>query len=134
MSFRSFFGSTARAGFASSSLRQKRPYSIAPADHLLSHHWNRFVDIYLYHADSETIATSFLGIDNSRGMIGIRPDDEWWPTVSETSWEQGTNQTWPYFFVIVDANATITGGEEHQSTFVAVRESAFRFRCDSGML
>ncbi|ORY88503.1 hypothetical protein BCR35DRAFT_351010 [Leucosporidium creatinivorum] len=81
-----------------------------------------YVDIYLYHADSETIATSYLGIDNSRGMIGIRPDDDWWPT--ETSWEQGTNQTWPYFFVIVDANATITGGEEHQSTFQAVQTAA----------
>lgn len=53
-------------------------------------------------------------------MIGIRPDDAWWP--DETSWTEGQNQTWPYFFVIVEANDTITGGEEHQSTFVAVRE------------
>lgn len=81
-----------------------------------------FVDIYLYHADSETVATTYPGISNARGSIGIRPDDEWWPE-DQTTWTEGQNQTWPYYFIIVDANTTLTGGESRQAIFSAIRES-----------
>lgn len=104
----------------------------------------RKVDIYLFHSDSETVATSYLGIETARGTIGIQPEDPWWPF--QSYWDQGTNVTHPvglvpclcdipvcctdgalllllqYFFVIVDANATLTGGEQHQATFRAIRQ------------
>ncbi|KAK4046455.1 hypothetical protein OIV83_006047 [Microbotryomycetes sp. JL201] len=81
------------------------------------------VDIYLYRADSETVAEQWLGIENARGMIAIRPDDQWWPQ-NQTSWTQGQNLTFPFYFVIVDAGTTLSGGETHQSTFSAVQTAA----------
>ncbi|GAA5874745.1 hypothetical protein JCM1840_000421 [Sporobolomyces johnsonii] len=83
------------------------------------------VDIYLYNADTEDIATSWRGVENARGMIGIVPDDDWWPTESTDEWfNSRENRTIPYFFVIVDANATLTGGEVHQSTFTVIQTAA----------
>ncbi|CEQ41027.1 SPOSA6832_02711 [Sporobolomyces salmonicolor] len=83
------------------------------------------VDIYLYNADTEEIATSWLGVENARGMIGIAPDDGWWPTESTDEWfNSRENRTIPYFFVIVDANTTLTGGEAHQSTFTVIQTAA----------
>ncbi|KAM0790537.1 hypothetical protein ACM66B_003406 [Microbotryomycetes sp. NB124-2] len=81
------------------------------------------VDIYLYRADSETVAEQWLGTENARGMIAIRPDDQWWPQ-NQTSWTQGQNLTFPFYFVIVDAGTTLSGGETHQSTFSAVQTAA----------
>lgn len=60
------------------------------------------VDIYLFHADQEAIATSYLGVENARSMIGILPNDDWLPVMD--SWSEGVNRTWPYFFVIVPSN------------------------------
>ncbi|GAA5977022.1 hypothetical protein JCM21900_003337 [Sporobolomyces salmonicolor] len=83
------------------------------------------VDIYLYNADTEEIATSWRGVENARGMIGIAPDDGWWPTESTDEWfNSRENRTIPYFFVIVDANTTLTGGEAHQSTFTVIQTAA----------
>lgn len=108
-----------------------------PSTTLVQNIWSKFVfnsqfptfigvgkvDIYLYHADSETIATSYLGIESARGTIGILPGESWWPI--ETQWTVGSNRTFPYFFVIVDANSTLNGGEQHQATFSAIRKSQF---------
>lgn len=85
-----------------------------------------YVDIYLYHSDSETIATKYLNVENARGSIGILPDENWWPVENVEDWIGAGgvgrgNKTFPYFFVIVEANSTLTGGEQHQSTFIAVQ-------------
>ncbi|SCZ89963.1 BZ3500_MvSof-1268-A1-R1_Chr1-3g01693 [Microbotryum saponariae] len=81
------------------------------------------IDAYLYRADSETLATSYLGIETARGMFAIRPDDDWWP-VNQTSWVEGTNQTWRYYFVVVSNGTKLNGGETHQRTFRAVQTAA----------
>jgi hypothetical protein len=81
------------------------------------------VDIYLYNANTEEIATSWLGVQNARGMIGITPDDEWWPEETASEWfNSNENRTIPYYFIVVDGGSQLTGGETHQSTFTVIRE------------
>jgi hypothetical protein len=58
-------------------------------------------------------------IPNDRGMIGIYADDSWFPSI--TSWQDGRNLTYPYFFIITTAGAVITGGEQHQATFRVIQ-------------
>ncbi|GAA6006687.1 hypothetical protein JCM11491_003145 [Sporobolomyces phaffii] len=83
------------------------------------------VDIYLYNANTEAIATSWLGVQNARGMIGIVPDEEWWPTESANEWfNSDRNQTIPYYFIVVDGGSQLTGGETHQSTFTVIQTAA----------
>lgn len=55
-------------------------------------------------------------------MIGVLPQDDWFPT--ETSWNEGTNLTIPYFFVITTAGSQLTGAEQHQATFTVVQTAA----------
>ncbi|KAH9464885.1 hypothetical protein MJO28_001410 [Puccinia striiformis f. sp. tritici] len=80
---------------------------------------SRLVDIYLYNANSESPVANWTQIPNDRGMIGIYADDSWFPPV--TSWQDGRNLTYPYFFIITTAGATLTGGEQHQATFRVVQ-------------
>ena len=88
------------------------------------------VDIYLYNANTEDIATSWRGVQNARGMIGIVPDEEWWPEQSASEWfNRESNVTIPYFFVIVDGGDELTGGETHQSTFTVIRKHLFLDLC-----
>ncbi|GAA5969168.1 hypothetical protein JCM3765_005744 [Sporobolomyces pararoseus] len=81
------------------------------------------VDIYLYNANTEEVATSWMGVQNARGMIGITPDEEWWPQESANEWfnNENRNQSIPYYFVIVDGGSQLTGGETHQSTFTVIQ-------------
>lgn len=62
---------------------------------------------------------NWRNIPNDRGMIGIYADDSWFPPV--TSWQDGRNLTYPYFFIITTAGAALTGGEQHQATFHVVQ-------------
>lgn len=83
------------------------------------------VDIYLYNADTQDIATSWKNEQNAQGMIGIVPDDPWWPgpqAAEEWFGENASNRTTPYFFVVVPAGSSLTGGEVHGATFRAIRE------------
>ncbi|WAR55375.1 hypothetical protein PtB15_6B115 [Puccinia triticina] len=80
---------------------------------------SKFVDIYLYNANSENPVANWTEIPNDRGMIGIYADDSWFPPL--TSWQAGRNLTFPYFFVITTAGAALTGGEQHQATFRVVQ-------------
>ncbi|GAA5943637.1 uncharacterized protein JCM15063_002990 [Sporobolomyces koalae] len=83
------------------------------------------VDIYLYNANTEDIAATWLGVQNARGSIGITPDDDWWPEEQASEWfNSSQNKTIPYYFVIVDGGTTLTGGETHQSTFTAIQTAA----------
>ncbi|KAA1133749.1 hypothetical protein PGTUg99_009186 [Puccinia graminis f. sp. tritici] len=109
--------------------------SCFPESHtvLVQHNWSKFiwnnnyptfigsklVDIYLYNANSENPVANWTQIPNDRGMIGIYADDSWFPPV--TSWQDGRNLTFPYFFIITNAGATLTGGEQHQATFRVVQ-------------
>ncbi|KAH8917914.1 hypothetical protein BT69DRAFT_618249 [Atractiella rhizophila] len=80
---------------------------------------NGYVDIYLFNANTEEMALEFPGIANARGSIGWAPGEAWWPT--EDHWVLGQNVSIPYYFVIVPANTTLTGAEQHQATFTAIQ-------------
>lgn len=83
------------------------------------------VDIYLYNADTQDVATSWKNEQNAQGMIGIVPDDPWWPgpqTAEDWFGSNASNRTTPYFFVVVPAGSSLTGGEVHGATFRAIRE------------
>ncbi|GAA5916659.1 hypothetical protein JCM8208_005520 [Rhodotorula glutinis] len=85
------------------------------------------VDVYLYNADTQDIATSWRNESNAQGMIGIVPDDPWWPsgqTAQEWFGSNARNRTTPYFFVVVPAGDTLTGGEVHGATFTAIQTAA----------
>lgn len=82
------------------------------------------VDVYLYNADTQDVATSWKNESNSQGMVGIVPDDPWWPgpqSADEWFGSQAANRTAPYFFVVVPAGQALTGGEVHGATFSAIR-------------
>lgn len=80
---------------------------------------SRFVDIYLFNAQSETIVANWTSIANDRGMIGIYASDNWFP--NQTTWTYGQNRTFPYFFVLTGSGMPLTGGEQHQSTFTVLQ-------------
>lgn len=86
------------------------------------------VDVYLYNADTQDVATSWRNESNAQGMIGIVPDDPWWPsgqTAQQWFGASARNRSTPYFFVVVPAGDTLTGGEVHGATFTAIRASSF---------
>ncbi|KPV72956.1 uncharacterized protein RHOBADRAFT_55209 [Rhodotorula graminis WP1] len=85
------------------------------------------VDVYLYNADTQNIATSWRNESNAQGMIGIVPDDPWWPagqTAQQWFGDSARNRSTPYFFVVVPAGDTLTGGEVHGATFTAIQTAA----------
>ncbi|KAI8454051.1 hypothetical protein BY996DRAFT_8487065 [Phakopsora pachyrhizi] len=100
---------------------------------IVQHTWSKFiwnnnyptfigardVDIYLFNAQSETPVANWTSISNNRGMIGIYAGDDWFPPIK--TWQNGPNISYPYFFVITNADAPLTGGEQHQATFTAVQ-------------
>ncbi|BGP28062.1 hypothetical protein JCM10295v2_007049 [Rhodotorula toruloides] len=87
----------------------------------------QYVDVYLYNADTQDVATSWKNESNAQGMIGIVPSDPWWPgPQSARSWfgSNAQNRTTPYFFVVVPAGHQLTGGEVHGATFRAIQTAA----------
>ncbi|GAA5839990.1 hypothetical protein JCM9279_005233 [Rhodotorula babjevae] len=85
------------------------------------------VDVYLYNADTQDVATSWRNESNAQGMIGIVPDDPWWPagqTAQQWFGDNARNRSTPYFFVVVPAGDTLTGGEVHGATFTAIQTAA----------
>ncbi|CAH7685638.1 hypothetical protein PPACK8108_LOCUS20206 [Phakopsora pachyrhizi] len=52
-------------------------------------------------------------------MIGIYAGNDWFPPIK--TWQNGRNISYPYFFVITNAGAPLTGGKQHQATFTAVQ-------------
>ncbi|GAA5823278.1 hypothetical protein JCM3770_003063 [Rhodotorula araucariae] len=86
-----------------------------------------YVDVHLYNADTQDVATSWRNESNAAGMIGIVPDDPWWPggqTVDEWFGANARNRSTPYFFVVVPAGDPLTGGEVHGATFTAIQTAA----------
>ncbi|KZO96505.1 hypothetical protein CALVIDRAFT_563980 [Calocera viscosa TUFC12733] len=77
------------------------------------------VDVYLFHADSNEMALSFLGQQNAAGQLGVQVDDTWWGDRGDTF--DGSNVTFPYYFVVVPGGTTLTGGESRLATFLAIQ-------------
>ncbi|KDN33621.1 hypothetical protein RSAG8_13285, partial [Rhizoctonia solani AG-8 WAC10335] len=97
--------------------------------------WTRFVwnyrypeyigygslDIYLFHADSGTQAANWTNVPNDSEWIGISVSDQFWGTRGVTGWQDGRNQTMPFYFVAVSAGAALNGGETRLATFTAIQ-------------
>ncbi|EUC63200.1 transmembrane protein, putative [Rhizoctonia solani AG-3 Rhs1AP] len=97
--------------------------------------WTRFVwnyrypeyigygslDIYLFHADSGTPATSWTNVPNDSEWVGVSVGDHFWGTRGVSGWQDGRNQTMPFYFVAVSAGAGLNGGEPRQATFTAIQ-------------
>ncbi|KAJ1303101.1 hypothetical protein OPQ81_011302 [Rhizoctonia solani] len=97
--------------------------------------WTRFVwnyrypeyvgygnlDIYLFHADSQQIATSWPSVANVQEWVGVSVNDSFWGTRGVSGWQNGRNQTMAFYFVAVSAGASLDGGEPRQATFTAIQ-------------
>lgn len=104
----------------------------APAD-LCSHHYPgnaRYpefigipgqVDIYLYNADSDELVNQWKGVPNVQSQISVRVNDSFWDDRS-SQWQPGQKLPFTYYFVVTKAGHTLTGGEQHQATWTAMRK------------
>jgi hypothetical protein len=81
------------------------------------------VDIFLFHADSLTQVLHFANVTNpsdQAGLIRAQVNDTWWG--AEGSDWQGTNISYPYYWVIIRSDTTLDGSEIPQAIFTAVRQ------------
>ncbi|KAG8728116.1 hypothetical protein FRC11_011776 [Ceratobasidium sp. 423] len=97
--------------------------------------WTRFVwnyrypeyvgygnlDIYLIHADSQAQAANWTNVPNVQEWVGVSVGDQFWGTRGVSGWQNGRNQTMPFYFVAVSAGASLDGGEPRQATFTAIQ-------------
>lgn len=84
------------------------------------------VNIYLFHADSQQLVLSILNETNTFGRAGEisrQVNDLWFP--ERGLGFTGEPITYPYYWVITRADATLDGTEIPQATFSAVRELLF---------
>lgn len=94
--------------------------------------WNRnfpeftnrggFVDIHLFHADSDKIVQKWLHIPNEIGRIAFSPVDQWWEGRIAADQFNGTQIPWPYYFIVTYAGQDLNGPLTRQPTFHAIRE------------
>jgi hypothetical protein len=81
------------------------------------------VNIYLFHAESGIMVLSVLNEINPFGRAGSiaqQVNDTWFPNKGLDF--NGTPTSYPYYWVITRADATLDGSEVPQATFSAVRE------------
>ncbi|KAF8895168.1 hypothetical protein BD779DRAFT_1434155 [Infundibulicybe gibba] len=80
------------------------------------------VDIFLFHGDSRKQILHFPGVTNPSDQAGSIPaqvNDSWWGD-NGTKWN-GSNLTYPFYWVIIRSDKTLDGNEIPQSTFSAVQ-------------
>lgn len=77
--------------------------------------------MYLYHADSGDLVQSWLGLYNVQGQVNVVANDSFWD-YRMSKWQPGQTIPYTFYFVIVKAGTQLTGGEERQATWTAVRE------------
>lgn len=79
------------------------------------------VDIYLYHADSGGLVQQWHNINNYQGQVNVVANDSFWD-YRMSRWQPGEEIPYTYYFVVVKAGTTLTGGEPRQATWTAIRE------------
>ncbi|PWN89221.1 hypothetical protein FA10DRAFT_138582 [Acaromyces ingoldii] len=80
-----------------------------------------YVDVYLFHQDSDQVATSWTSIDNGQGRLSFNPGDSWWQGREPADNFNGTDIAWPFYFVITYAGAGLSGTTHRLSTWFAVQ-------------
>lgn len=94
--------------------------------------WNRnypeftnnggFVDIFLYHQDSDQLFTSWTSISNEQGRISFQPEDKWWQgRAAADNIAVGQNITWPFYFVITSSGRGLSSGTSRLATWRAIQ-------------
>lgn len=80
------------------------------------------VDIYLFHGDSLTQILHYPNQINPSGLAGFitaQVNDSW--CADGEAWD-GTDLTFPYYWLISRSDRTLDGSQIPQSTFHAVRK------------
>lgn len=80
------------------------------------------VDVFLFHGDSRTQILHFPSLPNptdQAGRISTQVNDSWWGTRGEL-WN-GSNISYPFYWVLISSTTTLDGNEIPQATFSAVR-------------
>lgn len=80
------------------------------------------VDVFLFHGDSRTQILHFPSLPNptdQAGRISTQVNDSWWGTRGEL-WN-GSNISYPFYWVLISSTTTLDGNEIPQATFSAVQ-------------
>lgn len=80
-----------------------------------------FVDVYLFHQDTDTVATSWPALPNAQGRLSFNPGDSWWEGRPAADNYNGTDISWPFYFVITYAGQGLVGSTTRLSTWYAVQ-------------
>jgi hypothetical protein len=88
--------------------------------------WNQEdnVDIYLFHADSGEQVEKWT-LNKWQGTLPVQANDSLWDARG-LQIQTGQNQSFSYYFVIVEQGQAIHQGEPTQATFTAIRECLSR--------
>lgn len=80
------------------------------------------VDIFLFHGDSRQMILHYPNVTNpsdQAGRITAQVNDSWWGTNGD-AWD-GTNTSYPFYWVIIRSDKTLDANAIAQATFTAVR-------------
>ncbi|KAN0064332.1 hypothetical protein ACQY0O_002527 [Thecaphora frezii] len=81
-----------------------------------------FVDVYLFHQDTDDVVTSWTSQDNGAGRLSFRPNDAWWQDrTAAANIQPNQNITWPFYFVVLPSGQSLTGTTSRLATWSAVQ-------------
>ena len=86
------------------------------------------VDIFLFRGDSGQQILYFPNTSNptdQAGLLTAQVNDTWWGTDGQ-NWN-GSNVSYPFYWVIIRSDKTLDGNQVAQPTFTAVRECLVRW-------
>ncbi|CAO1628835.1 unnamed protein product [Parajaminaea phylloscopi] len=94
--------------------------------------WNRnfpdftndggYVDIYLFHQDSDTLLSTWSSISNEQGRISFQPQDSWWQgRAAADDLAAGQNLSWPFYFAITSSGKGLAAGTSRLATWHAIQ-------------
>lgn len=81
-----------------------------------------YVDIYLFHQDSDQLLTSWMSIPNDQGRISFEPTDSWWANrPAADAIQDGQTLSWPFYFAITSHGDGLASGTSRLATWHAIQ-------------
>lgn len=81
-----------------------------------------YVDIFLFHQDSDQLLTSWTSVSNYQGRISFQPVDSWWQgRTAADNLSSGQNLSWPFYFAITSSGKGFSLGTSRLATWYAVQ-------------
>lgn len=81
-----------------------------------------YVDIYLFHQDSDQLFTSWMSVPNDQGRISFEPTDTWWAgRPAANNIQEGQTISWPFYFAITSHGAGLSDGTSRLATWHAIQ-------------